>query len=152
MSIAPHAAIVVLCTMSTKEAMIELVPAFERASGHTVKITFTAAPDLIRFTLAPSDENSSATGQAMWSRERGFVISASRLGPPPAGRTYQAWLLARGQAISAGTFEPDENGSVTFAVNVTPAPPPLISVVVSLEPDGGSRRPDGPPVLVRVRQ
>ncbi|MEQ1759547.1 MAG: anti-sigma factor [Vicinamibacterales bacterium] len=130
----------------------EVAAAKEQAARAEMVSGVLAAPDLIRFTLAPSDENSSATGQALWSRERGFVISASRLGPPPAGRTYQAWLLARGQAISAGTFEPDENGSVTFAVNVTPAPPPLISVVVSLEPDGGSRRPDGPPVLVRVRQ
>jgi molybdate transport system substrate-binding protein len=40
-------ALVILCTISTKEALMELVPEFERTSGHPVDITYQAAPALI---------------------------------------------------------------------------------------------------------
>ena len=38
--VARSAEIVVFCTTSTKEALIELVPEFERASGHKVNVTY----------------------------------------------------------------------------------------------------------------
>ena len=38
--------IVVLSTISAKEALIELVPEFERASGHRVNITYAGGPGL----------------------------------------------------------------------------------------------------------
>ena len=41
------APIVVYCTISTKEAMIELVPEFERISGYAVRITVKPAPELV---------------------------------------------------------------------------------------------------------
>jgi len=40
--------LVVICTMSCKEALIELVPAFERESGCAVDITYGAGPELAR--------------------------------------------------------------------------------------------------------
>jgi molybdate transport system substrate-binding protein len=38
--------IVVFSTISAKEALIELVPAFERASGHRINITYAGGPGL----------------------------------------------------------------------------------------------------------
>jgi len=43
---AQGAEIVVLSTISAKEALIELVPAFERATGHKVSITYAGGPGL----------------------------------------------------------------------------------------------------------
>lgn len=43
---AQRAEIVVYSTMSAKEALIELVPEFERASGHKVNITYAGGRDL----------------------------------------------------------------------------------------------------------
>jgi molybdate transport system substrate-binding protein len=40
--------LVVICTMSCKEALIELVPVFERESGCAVDITYGAGPELAR--------------------------------------------------------------------------------------------------------
>ena len=109
-----------------------------------------AAPDLIRWNLVSAGQFS-GSAQALWSPSRGFVLSGSGVGPAPSGKTYQAWLLGRGRVISAGIFAPDETGSVTFAAPPPAGTGPIISVVVSLEPAGGSARPDGPPVFVRGR-
>ena len=40
--------LVVICTMSCKEALIELVPVFERECGYAVDITYGAGPELAR--------------------------------------------------------------------------------------------------------
>ena len=47
-STSPHPKLVVICTMSCKEALIELVPVFERESGHAVDITYGAGPELAK--------------------------------------------------------------------------------------------------------
>ena len=40
--------IVVICAMSCKEALIELVPVFEREKGYAVDITYGAGPELAK--------------------------------------------------------------------------------------------------------
>src|SRR5215470_3560288 len=40
--------LVVICTMSCKEALIELVPVFERESGYAVDATYGAGPELAK--------------------------------------------------------------------------------------------------------
>lgn len=47
-SSARAAEIVVYSTISCKEALIDLVPEFEHASGHKVNITYGAGPDLLK--------------------------------------------------------------------------------------------------------
>jgi molybdate transport system substrate-binding protein len=43
---AQQAKLVVICTMSCKEALIELVPVFEREKGYAIDITYGAGPEL----------------------------------------------------------------------------------------------------------
>ena len=38
----------IICTMSCKEALIELVPVFEREKGYAVDVTYGAGPELAR--------------------------------------------------------------------------------------------------------
>src|SRR5262245_52018370 len=45
---AQHARLVVICTMACKEALIELVPVFERERGYAVDITYGAGPELAK--------------------------------------------------------------------------------------------------------
>jgi molybdate transport system substrate-binding protein len=47
-STAQHGELVVICTMSCKEALIELVPVFEREHGFTLDVTYGAGPELAR--------------------------------------------------------------------------------------------------------
>ncbi len=133
------------------QAAREIAAARALAAQAQAVTAVLAAPDLVRFNLIARGDTSTGSAQALWSRTRGFVLSGTGLSPVPEGKTYQVWLLARGQTINAGTFEPDASGSVTLAVPPPPTTLPVFSVVVSLEPSGGSARPDGPPVLVRTR-
>src|ERR687891_1770883 len=45
---AQHGKLVVICTMSCKEALIELVPVFEREKAYAVDITYGAGPELAK--------------------------------------------------------------------------------------------------------
>src|SRR5688572_29792142 len=45
---AQHGKVVIICTMSCKEALIELVPVFEREKGHAVDITYGSGPELAK--------------------------------------------------------------------------------------------------------
>lgn len=45
---AKHGKVVIICTMSCKEALIELVPVFEGESGYAVDVTYGAGPELAK--------------------------------------------------------------------------------------------------------
>lgn len=108
------------------------------------------ASDVARIDLAGQPGQApSASGRAFWSRSRGMVFSATSLPAPPAGRTYQVWVVTNDPApVSAGLVAPDAQGRVN-AVFATPATiPQPIAVAVTLEPAGGVPAPTGPKILV----
>ena len=78
-----------------------------------------------------------------------FIMYASHLKQPPAGKTYQVWLIARGVAspISAGTFMPDSSGSAVMATKHPMEPGTLRRIAVTEEPMGGMPSPTGPVVF-----
>ena len=45
---AQHGRVVIICTMSCKEALIELVPVFEREKGYAVDVTYGSGPTLAK--------------------------------------------------------------------------------------------------------
>ncbi len=59
------------------------------------------APDLARIDLVGQPDAPDARARAFWSRERGMVFSASKLPPPPPGKTYQVWVVTTDPAPSA---------------------------------------------------
>lgn len=97
------------------------------------------------------------TGQAAGPAARLFwdpqsndwMMFARNLRRPGPGRTYQLWLIARGQPapISAGTFEPDASGSAVMRARYSLAPGTLRRVAVTEEPTGGMPAPTGQVVL-----
>jgi hypothetical protein len=110
-----------------------------------------AAPDLVRYNLVGGNEGARFSAQALWSRSRGFVFSASRLPQPAAGSTYQIWFATAGrQPVSGGVFVPDASGRVTLATDTPPRiPRPVLSVFVTIEPHGGRQTPSGATLLAR---
>jgi hypothetical protein len=101
-----------------------------------------AAADLRRYPLTAYQFAPAATGQALWSRARGLVISVSQLPAAPSGQVYQAWLVTPAGMISAGEIAPDARGRVSATFD-TPAdlPGTVTGVFVTLEPEGGSAQP-----------
>ncbi|MEO7041372.1 MAG: anti-sigma factor [Gemmatimonadaceae bacterium] len=74
-----------------------------------------------------------------------FIMYASHLKQPAAGKTYQVWLIARGVAapISAGTFMPDSSGAAVMAAKYAMEPGTLRRIAVTEEPMGGMPSPTG---------
>lgn len=106
-----------------------------------------AAPDLIRFPLAGAD---GASGQALFSRSRGLVVSGSRL--PSASGVLQGWLLTRTTAVHMGPLGPQPDGTVTLVQPVPPIPRAVVGFMVTDEAaDGGADAPSGTTVLTSVR-
>jgi hypothetical protein len=95
-----------------EEAARQLEAAGELAMRAQKISDVLAAPDLVRYPLVGRDALSTASGQMLWSRSRGYVFSASGIPAPPIDGTYQMWLLTRTGAVSGGTFTPDANGRV----------------------------------------
>ncbi|HEY8309620.1 MAG TPA: anti-sigma factor [Gemmatimonadaceae bacterium] len=81
-----------------------------------------------------------------------FIMYASHVKQPAAGKTYQVWLIARGvvSPVSAGTFLPDSSGSAVMAVKHPMEPGTLRRIAVTEEPMGGMPSPTGPIVFAGV--
>lgn len=76
------------------------------------------------------------------------VLMVEGLASPGPGRVYQVWLVRDGRRESGGTFLPNEAG---WAEVLLEPPRPLWNyhrIGVTVEPEGGSPSPTGPPVLV----
>ena len=106
-----------------------------------------AAPDLLRFNLYGAG---GASGQALFSRSRGFVVNGFRLPSPPPGAVYQVWLLTRAAPVKAGTLIGGADGSA-ISVQPTPVVPrAVIGVMVSQESSESVEAPSGAQVLSSV--
>jgi anti-sigma-K factor RskA len=109
------------------------------------------SPDVARIDLAGQPDAPDASARAFWSRSKGMVFSASKLPPPPAGKTYQVWVLTSDPApLSAGLIEPDATGSVEVVFSTPSDIPQPVAVAVTLEPAGGVPSPTGAKYLVGV--
>jgi hypothetical protein len=129
----------------------------ELARGAAARAQITsdvlAAPDLVRFNLVGTEAASRASAQALFSRSRGMVFSASRLLAPGTGNVYQIWLLTPTDPVTAGTITPDDSGRATLATDHLPdVPRPIIGVRVTLEPAPGRATPSEQTVLARAAQ
>jgi anti-sigma-K factor RskA len=72
------------------------------------------------------------------------ALLVSRLPAAPAGKRYEAWVLAPGSVTPAGLFRGGGGAAVLLAAPVTSG----TRVGVTLEPYGGSPQPTGP-ILAR---
>jgi hypothetical protein len=82
-----------------------------------------------------------------WDRARSrWTFVASNMPALKPGRTYQLWLVTSKSKISAGTFQPQQNGEAflqaTYALTE-----PLNAIAVTEEPAGGVPQPTGAPVI-----
>jgi anti-sigma-K factor RskA len=78
-----------------------------------------------------------------------WTFVAYNLPAAAPGHTYQLWLVTRDQKkVSAGTFEPQPNGSALVRATYALAPDSLAAIAVTKEPSGGSAQPTTTPFLV----
>ncbi|MER6748381.1 anti-sigma factor [Streptomyces fungicidicus] len=115
-----------------------------RAEQGTAEIAAVlAAPDATTRAAALGD---GATGTVVVSRERDeAVFVASGMARPPAGKVYQLWYDDGGTMRSAGLMDP---GRADQAVLMEGAVDGASAMGITVEPEGGSRRPTSDPVAL----
>jgi hypothetical protein len=62
--------------------------------------------------------------------------------PAPPGKIYEAWVIANGKPLPAGTFE----GGGRVELQLTQPVRPGDQIAVTIEPDPGTQRPTGQPI------
>jgi anti-sigma-K factor RskA len=106
-----------------------------------------AGPDVQVVDLVASNRRPNA--RMFWAQATNtWTMFARELPEPPAGRTYQLWLITRdGQRISAGTFAPDPAGNAVVSAQYPLAADALNMIAVTEEPAGGVPQPTGEVVI-----
>jgi anti-sigma-K factor RskA len=102
------------------------------------------APDAVMLT-GPVKNGGTAT-VVMSDQDRALVFTTAGLRRLPASRCYQLWLMGPAGDRSAGMLPPPHDGRTD----------PVIAsgiragdrVGLTIEPDGGTSRPTGPPILL----
>ncbi len=77
-----------------------------------------------------------------------LYVTMHDLPEPPRGKVYQVWTLPKGTKtmVPSSTFVPDAHGVAVVAL--APDARSTAVVAVSVEPEGGSKRPTTKPILV----
>lgn len=85
-----------------------------------------------------------ARGRLVVAADGTAALVVGGLDAPPAGQTYELWVIAGGPPRRAGEFEPEGARTV---VGVEEPVPPGATVAVTLERDGGVDAPTGDPLV-----
>ena len=97
---AQAAEIVVICTTAPKEALIEIVPLYERASGNKINISFGSGPVVLEQVRA------GVTGDLFIGPDE-FADPLTKEGKLVAGSRVEFAVSGAGVAVRAGAPKPD---------------------------------------------
>ncbi len=132
-----------------QEAQQQIQDMQEASSRAQRTFDILAAPDLLRFNLSGPG---GASGQALFSRSRGFAVNGSRVPLPPAGTVYRAWLLTRTTPVKMGILRTQADGTLALAEPLPNIPRAVVGVRVTCEPASSGDEPTGDDVLSSVVQ
>ncbi len=89
-----------------------------------------------------------AMARVIWDpTTREAVLVATGLDPVPAGKAYEAWVIASGAPVAAGVFRPDADGRAVLRLLAVDETSRATTFAVTLEPEAGVPAPTGPMVL-----
>ena len=101
-------------------------------------------------TTSLAFDQNGVSGSLLIDKQRNLVgVFAWHLPLPPAGKTYQMWLIdPQGDRISGGFLTPESGYPFVMAVIKSSQPlTDFVGVGITLEPSGGSPKPTGPRIL-----
>jgi anti-sigma-K factor RskA len=89
-----------------------------------------------------------AVARVVWNPgTREAVLLAAGLQPAPEGKVYEAWVIAGGAPVPAGTFQVDASGNAVLRLPTVDETSVVKTFAVTIEPAGGTAAPTGPMVL-----
>jgi anti-sigma-K factor RskA len=98
--------------------------------------------------LAGLEPAPAAVARAVWNPgTREAVLLVAGLPPAPPGKVYEAWVIASGAPVPAGTFQVDASGKAVLRLPAVDETSRVKTFAVTIEPDGGTPAPTGTMVL-----
>ena len=133
----------------------ELLPAMNRFERQNVELTelksFLQGTHTQKVTLREKPQlNRVPEGHTIYSASEGrLVFTASNMAAPPAGKTYELWILPAGggKPVPAGTFSPDTSGNAAIIFPPIPTDIQASGFGVTVEKAEGSQTPTMPIIL-----
>jgi anti-sigma-K factor RskA len=105
-------------------------------------------PQALEVSLTAAPGHEPISGRYVWSPEYDMgVFLANNLPVLPFDLTYQLWRVQDGSAEPVGTFRPLSDGTASLVLHESDLEGPLDSLVVTVEPPGGSQTSAGFSVL-----
>ena len=113
-------------------------------------IRMASAPGVHVFDLAGQKGAEQASARVFWDPKGAtWQLYAANLPAPPAGKTYQLWLITPTRKISAGVFpEGGTTGEALGQVRVPDDAGTVVAAAITDEPAGGSPQPTGSILLL----
>jgi hypothetical protein len=110
-------------------------------------IAVMAAPDARRIELAGRGAAPAAVGQALYSRSRGVLLSATDMPRPLEGHPLQVWATTAAGPVRIGSAIPDAQGRLAAAYDLpSTVAGAVLGFMITADQAEGSERP-GIPVL-----
>jgi hypothetical protein len=135
-------------SQQARELAAEQIRQARDMAGRAQKIAdVLAAPDLIRFNLYGGN---GASGQALFSRSRGFVVNGSRLPSLPPNASHQVWLLTPVSPLKVGALVTESDGSGRLVQELPTIPRRVVGVMITAEASEAVDAPSGTTVLSSV--
>jgi hypothetical protein len=133
---------------SADQAQRSIAEALTHAARAERMIDVIAAPDARRIELSGRAPAPGAVGQALYSRSRGVIVSATNVPRPEEGRVYQVWATTSTGSVSLGLATPDAHGRLAVAYDLPPGLAGAIrGFIMTQEPPGGGSSPGAVTVL-----
>lgn len=143
---ATNAAAVASATIATHDTLYRAVDSLRAQLAQRDSLIAALRSPRTRVVDLASYMPPAPPGRAFWdASHQHLMITIVGLRAPDPGRTYQLWVMQRGEPepMSAGTFTPDSTGRAEMTMDVPVEPNRLRRVVVTDEPMGGSAQPTG---------
>jgi anti-sigma-K factor RskA len=139
-----------MTTISLNGQLRDVRSALARASEHSTAIArnLDSERSTISEIMSTESKHYQGTDGEVVTRGSRLYVAMHDLAPPPQGKVYQAWTLAKGSKTMAPsvTFVPDPRGVAIVSLPVDARTTNVVAV--SVEPEGGSKQPTSKPVLV----
>lgn len=117
-----------------------------RATQESIRLV--SAPGVLVVELKGQGPQAESSARIFWDRKRDrWELYAANLPSPPAGKTYQLWLITASAKVSAGVFE-ETAQAASGRVSLPAAAGPVVAAAVTDEPAGGSSQPTGSILLL----
>jgi anti-sigma-K factor RskA len=109
---------------------------------------FMEDPEIVLIRMERARPEIRAAGRVLWdTEENDALLYCLDLPEAPPGKTYQWWVVVDGVPKSVGTFHVDSEGNSVIKIDSLKKYGNIKQFLVTIEPDGGAKKPTGSELL-----